>query len=108
LLSEPEDERLQYGGLVPSGLGPAARLELDEIQDPVTGRTLPRLVDINSEYYEVAREYMIRLEPSDLQDHEKLAKLAAAAMMTTDEFERHSPTPPASAIEAQRSMRAAA
>jgi 6-phosphofructokinase 1 len=83
-------------------------LGFDQIQDPVTGRTLPRLVDVKSEYYEVAREYMIRLEPSDLQDRERLAKLAAAAMMTTDEFEQtFAHAAGLSDREAQRSMRAA-
>ena len=86
LLSELVDERLRYGGLVCLDSGRLHVLPFDEIQDAVTGRTRPRLVDVHSEYYEVAREYMIRLEPSDLQDPEKLAKLAAAAHMTSDEF----------------------
>ncbi len=40
----------------------------------------------NSEHYRVAREYMIRLERKDLEDPEMLAKLAAAAKMTPEEF----------------------
>ncbi len=108
LLSEPEDERLRYGGLVCLDSGRLHVLGFDQIQDPVTGRTLPRLVDVKSEYYEVAREYMIRLEPSDLQDPERLAKLAAAAMTTTDEFERtFAHAAGLSERDAQRSMRAA-
>jgi len=62
-------------------------LPFDEIRDAVTGRTRARLVDIRSEHYEDAREYMIRLEPSDLQDPRMLDKLAAAANMTPQEFE---------------------
>jgi 6-phosphofructokinase len=88
LLSEPADERLRYGGLVCLVSGRLHILPFDEIQDAVTGRTRTRLVDIGSEHYEVAREYMIRLEPPDLQDPEMLAKLAAAANMTPEEFER--------------------
>jgi 6-phosphofructokinase 1 len=88
LLSEPADERLRYGGLVCLDSGRLHVLPFDEIRDPATGRTRVRLVDVDSEYYEVAREYMIRLEPRDLQDPERLAKLAAAAMITTQEFER--------------------
>lgn len=86
LLSEAADDRLRYGGLVCLDSGRLHVLPFDEIRDPATGRTRTRLVDINSEYYEVAREYMIRLEPSDLQDSERLAKLAAAANMAPEEF----------------------
>jgi 6-phosphofructokinase len=88
LLSEPAGERLRYGGLVLLDSGRLDLLPFDEIQDAVTGRTHARLVDIDSEHYKVAREYMIRLEPSDLQDPEMLAKLAAAANLTTEEFEK--------------------
>jgi 6-phosphofructokinase len=88
LLSEPTDERLRYGGLVCLDSGRLHILPFDEIRDAVTGRTRARLVDIGSEHYEVAREYMIRLEPSDLQAPEMLGKLAAAANMTAEEFER--------------------
>jgi len=62
-------------------------LSFDEIQDPVTGRIRARLVDTDSEHYNVAREYMIRLEARDLRDPKMLAKLAAAANMTPAEFE---------------------
>jgi len=88
LLSESADESLRYGGLVCLDSGHLHLLPFDEIQDATTGRTHARLVDIDSEHYKVAREYMIRLKPSDLQDPEMLAKLAAAANMTTEEFER--------------------
>jgi 6-phosphofructokinase 1 len=82
-------------------------LPFDEIRNPVTGRTRTRLVDIDSEYYDVAREYMIRLEPSDLQDPERLGKLATAAHMTPAEFERtFAHAAGLSDREAQRSMRA--
>jgi len=88
LLSEPADERLRYGGLVYLDSGRLHILPFDEMRDAATGRTRIRLVDIDSEHYNVAREYMIRLEPPDLQDPKMLAKLAAAANMTTEEFER--------------------
>jgi len=87
LLSEPTDERLRYGGLVYLDSGRLHILPFDEMRDPVTGRTRVRLVDIGSEHYNVAREYMIRLEPPDLQDPKMLGKLAAAANMTPEEFE---------------------
>jgi 6-phosphofructokinase 1 len=88
LLSEPADERLRYGGLVCVDDGRLHVLSFDEIQDPVTGRIRARLVDTDSEHYNVAREYMIRLEARDLQDPKMLSKLAAVANMTPAEFER--------------------
>ncbi len=88
LLSEPADERLRLGGLVCLDSGRLHVLPFDEIRDPATGRTRTRLVDVNSEYYDVAREYMIRLEPSDLQNPELLPRLAGLANMTPEEFER--------------------
>ena len=46
-----------------------------------------RRVDIHSEYYAVAREYMIRLEPEDLNNEDFKSRLAQAANLTPDEFE---------------------
>jgi 6-phosphofructokinase len=87
LLSESTDERLRYGGLVCLDSGRLHVLPFDEIQDPVTGRTRTRLVDIDSEHYNVARGYMIRLEPRDFEDAGMRDRLAAAANMTPAEFE---------------------
>lgn len=44
-----------------------------------------RKVDVRSEIYEVAREYMIRLEEQDLET-ERLKKIAKAAKMDPEEF----------------------
>ena len=64
------------------------QLPFDDLRDPVTGRTKVRLVDIESEHYRVARDYMIRLEPNDLEDEETLRRLADAARMSPEAF-RH-------------------
>ncbi len=88
LLSEPKDDRVKEGGMVCLVGGRLEILPFDELRDPVTGRTKVRLVDINSEHYKVAREYMIRLERQDLENPEMLAKLAAAAKMTPEEFKK--------------------
>jgi 6-phosphofructokinase 1 len=88
LLSEPKDDRVKEGGMVCLVGGRLEILPFDELRDPVTGRTKVRLVDINSEHYKVAREYMIRLEREDLENPEMLAKLAAAAKMTPEEFKK--------------------
>ena len=57
-----------------------------DIREPGTGRTRVRMVNVESEGYRVAREYMIRLEPEDFADPSWVAKLAAAGNLTTDEF----------------------
>ncbi|MFA0731139.1 MAG: hypothetical protein LKKZDAJK_002322 [Candidatus Fervidibacter sp.] len=86
LLSEPENEKVRLGGMVCLDSGRIRVLPFDELRDPETGRTKIRLVDIHSEHYRVAREYMIRLERSDLENPEMLAKLASAAKMTPEQF----------------------
>ena len=86
LLSDRHDGALRYGGLVCLENGNIKVLPPDQLQDPDTCRTRIRQVDTTSEYYEVAREYMIRLESEDIEDPERLARLAEAADMTPQEF----------------------
>jgi 6-phosphofructokinase 1 len=50
-----------------------------------TGKVKIRKVDINTEAYEVARKYMIRLEQEDFQG-ERLENLAKIAQMEPAEF----------------------
>lgn len=69
---------LQAGRIIP--------VYFQDMLDPVTGRTKVRYVDINTESYEVARSYMIRLEARDFENPEQVNKLAKAGRMTTDEF----------------------
>lgn len=59
-----------------------------EMVDPATGKTKVRLVDINSEAYEVGRKYMIRLEKEDFKPC-ALEALAKAAKMSVSEFRKH-------------------
>jgi 6-phosphofructokinase 1 len=56
--------------------------------DPATGRTRVRLVNITSARYAIARRYMIRLRRDDFEDPHELAKFAATAGMSVDEFRR--------------------
>jgi 6-phosphofructokinase 1 len=87
LLEEPKDESLAVGGLVCLGRAGHLRvLPFDELRDPDTGRTKVRLVDVGSESYEVAREYMIRLEKKDLDDLTMLGVMADAANLTPQDF----------------------
>ena len=63
-------------------------LPFNEMLDPRTGRTRVRLVDVSSEQYEIARRYMVRLRPEDLDDPSSLAALAAVVHLSPDEFRR--------------------
>jgi 6-phosphofructokinase 1 len=86
LLNESQDERLREGGFMSLEDGRLQVLPFDDLRDPVTGKTRIRVVDLGSEHYQVAREYMVRLETEDLEDPDKLAELASAAGMSPDEF----------------------
>ncbi len=59
-----------------------------EILDPQTGRARIRMVDMTSEYYQVARRYMIRLAPEDFNDPHELAKYAATAHVSLEDFRK--------------------
>jgi 6-phosphofructokinase 1 len=69
---------LQEGHLVPLPFG--------SFNEPDTGRVRIRLVNVESSSYRVAREYMIRLDPEDLEDAGKLAPIAEAAGMSPQAF----------------------
>ena len=69
---------IQGGRLVP--------IPFDEIREPGTGKTRVRMVNTKSEGFQVAREYMIRVEPSDFKDPAWVEKLAEAANLSSDEF----------------------
>ncbi|MCH7624425.1 MAG: 6-phosphofructokinase [Chloroflexi bacterium] len=88
LLSEPTDERLVNGGLVYMEGGDLSAMPFEDMRDPETGRTRIRVVDIESQYYGVARKYMIRLEKHDLADESMVNKLAQASNMTADQVRR--------------------
>ena len=69
---------VQGGRMVP--------LPFSEIREPETGKTRVRMVNIESEGFRVAREYMIRLEAEDFQDAAQIAKLASAGNLNVQEF----------------------
>lgn len=56
------------------------------MMDVDTGRTRVRLVDIHSTRYAIARRYMIRLRRDDFEDAHELAKFAATAGMSLQDF----------------------
>ncbi|MDA0989690.1 MAG: diphosphate--fructose-6-phosphate 1-phosphotransferase [Verrucomicrobia bacterium] len=69
---------MQGGSLVP--------IPFDDMIDPATKRTRVRLVDVHSESYEVARNYMIRITPEDLVNPTLMAAMADAGKMSEDQL----------------------
>lgn len=61
-------------------------IPLTQLIDHSTGKITVRYVDTDTESYDVALEYMIRLKPGDFQDEGQVNKLAKAANLTPDEF----------------------
>jgi len=73
------------GALIAITGGRVTPVELAEITDPATGRIRIRMVDVSTESYRVARSYMIRLEPWDLEEP-SLSRLAAHTNLSAEQF----------------------
>jgi len=63
-------------------------LPLAEMLDAKTGKMAMRAVDVASERYRVAQQYMVRLKRSDFEDPHELARLASTAKLTIDDFRK--------------------
>jgi len=83
LLSAESDE---YGAIVSFTGSKMTPLRFEDMIDPKTSRMRPRLVDVDTENYECARRYMLRLEPSDFTNAVKLKKLADVVKLTPEQF----------------------
>ncbi len=92
LVGDAEADASLSGGLVCLEDGRLRVLPFEEVLDPQTGRIKTRMVDVQSEHYRVAREYMIRMRRSDLDDVGIMSRLKAEAMMNADRIsQRFSP-----------------
>jgi len=69
---------IQGGNFVP--------IPFADLIDSESGRARVRLVDIHSTRYAIARRYMIRLRRDDFEDPHELAKFAATAGVSLEEF----------------------
>ena len=69
---------MQGGNFVP--------IPFADVIDPDSGRTRVRMVNIHSTRYGIARRYMIRLRRDDFEDPHELAKFAATAGLSLEEF----------------------
>jgi 6-phosphofructokinase 1 len=74
------------GALIALSGGRVHPLSLEELLDSKTGRIRTRHVDLTTEAYRVARDYMVYLEPSDFTDDAKLAALAAQTNLDPTSF----------------------
>jgi 6-phosphofructokinase 1 len=57
-----------------------------EVIDAETGRGRQRAVDVDTESYQVARDYMVRIGKKDFEDESWVAKLADAAGSSPEDF----------------------
>lgn len=73
------------GALIALSGGRVVPVQLSDLQDPATGRVRIRMVDVTTESYQVARTYMTRLEPADLQAP-RCARLASVTSLSEASF----------------------
>jgi 6-phosphofructokinase 1 len=78
----------RHGAIISFIGGELKPLPFEELIVPATGRMRPRKVNVEGEAYACARRYMIRLEPDDFEEPERLAALAAASGLSPDQFRR--------------------
>jgi 6-phosphofructokinase 1 len=74
------------GALIALSGGRVTPITLENLLDPSTGRIRTRQVDLATEAYRVARDYMVRLEPSDFSDPARVGRLAAQTNLKPGEF----------------------
>src|SRR5579863_2206009 len=73
------------GSLIALSGGRVTPVKLEDLVDPTTGRIRTRLVDVRAEAYTVARDYMVRLEPEDVEEPQ-LSALAAQTNLAPGAF----------------------
>lgn len=78
----------QSHALICVDAGKLVPIQFDDLFDAETGKTLIRYVDIHTDSYAVAQEYMIKLKKDDFDEPENLLKLAKAAQMTPEAFRK--------------------
>ncbi len=73
------------GALIALSGGRVEPMNLVDLTDSDSGRIRTRQIDLTTEAYRVARDYMVRLEPADF-DGERLARLSAQTSLSPDAF----------------------
>ena len=54
--------------------------------DPATGRIIPRLVDVNSQFYSILHEYFWQIKFKDLRQKSLVTKMAALENVSLEKF----------------------
>jgi ATP-dependent phosphofructokinase / diphosphate-dependent phosphofructokinase len=78
----------QFGAVIGFIQGNMVPMQFEKMIDPKTKRMQTRLVNVKGEGFEVARRYMIRLEPRDFSNPDSLKILADVVNRSTDEFRK--------------------
>jgi ATP-dependent phosphofructokinase / diphosphate-dependent phosphofructokinase len=90
------------GALISVVGGRIVPMRLNELEDPATGRIRVRTVNVAADPYRVARAYMTRLEPEDMQEP-MLSRLAAQTTLSASAFrERFLPAVIATTVKGQK------
>jgi len=74
------------GAVITTRGGEFQAVPFEQVIDPATGRGRQRAVDVDTESYRVARDYMVRIGEKDFRDEAWVAKLAEAAGLSAEEF----------------------
>lgn len=91
LRSPTASSALERGAMISIEDGQLEPIPFDAIMDTATGKTKVRKVALNSATYRCARDRMLRLERSDLDNDDRLQALAAASGLAPEAFrERYS------------------
>ena len=74
------------GAMVTIQQGKFKPIKFEDMIDPETGRTRVRMVDVDTEYYKIARRYMLRLRRDDFADPAEVQKYATVTHITPEQF----------------------
>jgi 6-phosphofructokinase 1 len=74
------------GAMVTIQNGTFKSKKFDDMIDPKTGKTRVRLVNIDTEYYKIARRYMLRLRKDDFDNEDQLKKLSSVIGLSVPAF----------------------
>ncbi len=74
------------GAMVTVQEGKFKPIRFEDMLDPQTGRTRVRMVDTDTEYYKIARRYMLRLRRDDFADAAEVARYAAVTRLSPSDF----------------------
>ena len=78
-----------FGAMITIQGGEFLPIPFKEVLDHTTGTGRRRPVDVDTESYQVARDYMVRLNSRDFSDERWLETLAEAGKLSVEAFRKH-------------------